>query len=106
MQMFWKLLIYARKIESDNKIPDLVCCQRKHIHFDRDSIDNMITHIVNKGLDTLVAANLEMRGIWLEQNEKHEILNDIFMPRNFKNKIICRPIWTLLCNAPFGHKKQ
>ena len=49
-----------------------------------DLIDNMITHIVNKGLDTLVAANLEMRGIWLEQNEKYEILNDIFMPRNFK----------------------
>ena len=74
-----------RKIESDNKFPDLVCSLEETYPFrSPDLIDNMITHIVNEGLDTLVAANLEMRGIWLEQNDKYEILNDIFMPRNLK----------------------
>jgi len=74
-----------KTIEDENNIPDLVCCLEETYPFrDPQLIDNMISHIIENGLETLIAAKLEMRGIWLEKKDNYEILNNIFIPRNIK----------------------
>ena len=74
------------KIESDNNIPDLVCCLEEVYPFrSPELLDNMIKNIYEEGLDTLIAANPETRGIWLKEDKDYQILNNFFMPRNIKS---------------------
>ena len=49
-------------------------------------IDSMIEHIVKRGLDTLIAAKSENRGIWKQENNSISKLTDGFIPTALKEK--------------------
>ena len=93
-----KFMLDKIESESGNNIPDLVCCLEEIYPFRNPEIlDDMIDQIYNEGLDTLIAAKPEDRFIWLKSNNKYEILNDIFMPRNLKNKKSFIGLFGLCC---------
>ena len=49
-----------------------------------DLIDKMIEKLVEKGLDTIIAAVEEDRGILIREENQTQILKEGFMPRNLK----------------------
>ena len=73
------------RIEESGTVPDLVVGLEETYPFRTVSIlEAMIRRVVTEGLDTMIAARRERRGIWLEQAGKTELLAEGFMPRAFK----------------------
>lgn len=73
------------QIESSESVPDLVVVLEETYPFRTGAmLDAMIRRVVTEGLDTIIAAKRERRGIWLEQDGKTELLAEGFMPRAFK----------------------
>ncbi len=75
----------VERIEESEGVPDLVVILEETYPFrPATMLDDMIRRVVADGLDTMIAAKRERRGIWLEQDGKTELLADGFMPRAFK----------------------
>ena len=73
------------RIEDSESVPDLVVVLEETYPFRPVSmLDDMIRRVVAEGMDTMIAAKRERRGIWLEQDGKTELLAEGFMPRAFK----------------------
>jgi CMP-N-acetylneuraminic acid synthetase len=73
------------QIESADGIPDLVVMLEETYPLRSAAmLDDMILQHVNEGLDTVVAARKETRGIWMEQEGEAVLLAEGFMPRQFK----------------------
>jgi rhamnosyltransferase len=73
------------RVEESDSVPDLVVILMETYPFRPVSmIDTMIRRVVEEGLDTMIAARRESRGIWLDDGGKTELLADGFMPRAFK----------------------
>lgn len=72
-------------IEGSETVPDLVVILEETYPFRHVSmLEAMIRRVVADGLDTMIAAKRERRGIWLEQEGKTELLAEGFMPRALK----------------------
>lgn len=79
------LRFVLEQIEDAGPVPDLVVVLEETYPFRPASmLDAMIRRVVAEGLDTMIAARRERRGIWLEQDGKTELLAEGFMPRAFK----------------------
>ena len=63
-------------------------------------IDNMISHLITDGLDTVIAAKPELRGLLLETSGQYEQLGEGIMPRELKNS---RPMISLTGLACVTH---
>ena len=75
------------KIEDLGINPDLVCFLSETYPFRSQSlIDEMIININKKGLDTLIAAKVETRSIWIDDENDMNLVNNGFIPRNMKDK--------------------
>lgn len=73
------------RIETEEGVPDLVMILEETYPFrSADMLDAMINQLVSKGLDTVIAARKETRGIWLETDGKTRMLAEGFMPRQLK----------------------
>lgn len=73
------------RIERTDGVPDLVVMLEETYPFREPAmLDAMIEQLVVEGLDTVVAARKETRGIWMEQEGEAVLLADGFMPRQFK----------------------
>ena len=73
------------RIEAEDGVPDLVVVLEETYPFrSPDMLDAMIRRIVEEGLDTVVAARHERRGLWLEQDGETTMLAEGFMPRALK----------------------
>jgi len=73
------------RIETTEGVPDLVVVLEETYPFrSPHMLDAMIRQLVAEGLDTVIAAKREPRGIWLEQNGETRLLNEGFMPRGLK----------------------
>lgn len=73
------------QIENSAGIPDLVVLLEETYPFRSAMLlDNMILRLVNEGLDTVIAAQKELRGIFMEKDGNAVLLGDGFMPRQFK----------------------
>lgn len=74
------------KIEEADGIPDLVVTLEETYPFRTPAmLDDMIARLVLEGLDTVIAARKETRGIWLEkEGEATTLLAEGFMPRQLK----------------------
>lgn len=80
------VLRYAvEQIESVDGVPDLVVVLEETYPFRTPAmLDDMIERLVAEGLDTVIAAKKETRGIWLETDGETQMLADGFMPRQLK----------------------
>jgi hypothetical protein len=75
------------RIETADGVPDLVVTLEETYPFRTPGmLDDMITRLVAEGLDTVVAARKESRGIWMQQDGEAVLLADGFMPRQFKHE--------------------
>jgi len=73
------------QIEAADGVPDLVVTLEETYPFRSPGmLDEMIARLVAEGLDTVVAARKETRGIWMDQEGEVALLADGFMPRQFK----------------------
>jgi hypothetical protein len=73
------------RIESSEGVPDLVVVLEETYPFRSPAmLDAMIRRVVTEGLDTVIAARRERRGIWLEQDGETKLLAEGFMPRALK----------------------
>lgn len=73
------------RIETEEGVPDLVMILEETYPFrSPEMLDAMISQLVSNGLDTVVAARKETRGIWLESGGETRMLADGFMPRQLK----------------------
>ena len=73
------------KIENEKNSPELiVTLQESYLFRNSNLIDRMIERLVNEGLDTLIAAVEENRGILIQEQDITHILNEGFMPRKLK----------------------
>ncbi len=73
------------RIEATEGVPDLVVVLEETYPFrSPHMLDAMIRQLVAEGLDTVMAAKRETRGIWLEQNGETRLLGEGFMPRGLK----------------------
>lgn len=73
------------RIENTEGVPDLLVVLEETYPFRTPGIlDAMIQRIVTEGLDTVIAAKKESRGIWLEKDGETTLLADGFMPRQLK----------------------
>ena len=73
------------RIEALDGVPDLVVTLEETYPFRAPGmLDDMISRLVSEGLDTVVAARKESRGMWMEQEGEVTLLADGFMPRQFK----------------------
>lgn len=73
------------RIESADGVPDLVVMLEETYPFRNIAmLDDMIARLVNEGLDTVVAARKETRGIWMQEEGEAVLLGEGFMPRQFK----------------------
>ncbi len=71
--------------EQNNPIPDFVFLLEETYPFRPEGLlDKMVERAVREGLDCLIAAKSEERGIWLESEDKLSIFSDGFMPRTLK----------------------
>ena len=79
------LRFVLERIEDTESVPDLVVMLEETYPFRSVSmLDAMIRRVVAEGLDTMIAARRERRGIWLEQDGRTELLAEGFMPRALK----------------------
>ena len=73
------------KIENEKNSPELiVTLQESYLFRNSNLIDQMIERLINEGLDTLIAAVEENRGILIQEEDTTQILNEGFMPRKLK----------------------
>lgn len=73
------------RIEEDGVSPDLVMILEETYPFRTASmLDAMIGQLVAGGLDTVIAARRETRGIWLKTEDGTQMLAEGFMPRQLK----------------------
>jgi CMP-N-acetylneuraminic acid synthetase/GT2 family glycosyltransferase len=73
------------KIEEDGVSPDLVMILEETYPFRTAAmLDAMIGQLVAGGLDTVIAARRETRGIWLKTEDGTQMLAEGFMPRQLK----------------------
>ena len=75
------------KIEEINGVPDLVVVMEEtHPFRPNGLINDMIERVLSEGLDTVMAAKLEGRRLWLESGNKTQQLGDArFTPRQLKD---------------------
>ena len=74
-----------QKIEEIYGLQDLVVCLEEVYPFRKPGlIDIMIQRLVQDGLDAIVAAKPEMRGIWLEKEGQLDMYSDGLMPSTLK----------------------
>lgn len=74
------------KIEETKIFPDIIVCLEITFPFrTNDLIDNMILHLTQKGLDSVVAAKLENKAVWKEKDDGVVQLDEGFTPRQFKS---------------------
>jgi len=73
------------EIERFDGVPDLVVLLEETYPFRRPQVlDEMIRHVVRDGLDTLIAAKSESRGILFDVDGRIEVLGEGFMPGGMK----------------------
>jgi len=73
------------RIEEDGSVPDLVMILEETYPFRTAAmLDAMIGQLVSGGLDTVIAARRETRGIWLKTEDGTRMLAEGFMPRQLK----------------------
>jgi rhamnosyltransferase len=73
------------KLEAEEGVPDLVAILEETYPFRQPGmLDAMIRQAAFEGLDTVIAARKEKRGIWMEKDGKTELLGEGFMPRALK----------------------
>ena len=73
------------RIEADGSVPDLVMILEETYPFRTSAmLDAMIVQLVSGGLDTVIAARKETRGIWLKTEGETRMLAEGFMPRQLK----------------------
>lgn len=73
------------QIEESRKIPDLVIILEETYPFRPiNLLDRMIERFLLEGMDTLIAAKKESRSVWVEKENKIELISDGFGPRKFK----------------------
>ena len=73
------------RIEADGISPDLVMILEETYPFRTPAmLDAMIGQLVAGGLDTVIAARKETRGIWLKTENETRMLAEGFMPRQLK----------------------
>lgn len=73
------------RIEAEEYVPDLVVMLEETYPFRAPAmLDAMITQLVTEGMDTVIAARKEARGIWLEKEGDARLLAEGFMPRQLK----------------------
>lgn len=73
------------QIETSVAVPDLVVALEETYPFrSPDMLDSMIQRTVDEGLDTVIAARRENRGIWVESHGETSLLGEGFMPRDLK----------------------
>lgn len=72
-------------IEAEEGVPDLVVMLEESYPFrNSGTLDAMISQLVEQGLDTVIAARRETRGIWLKTDQETRMLAEGFMPRQLK----------------------
>ena len=73
------------QIESGSKSPELlVVIQESYIFRNSNLIDQMIEKLVDEGLDTIIAAVEENRGIIVQEKNSTHIVNEGFVPKKLK----------------------
>lgn len=73
------------RIENTEGVPDLLVVLEETYPFRAPAVlDAMIRRVVTEGLDTVIAAKKEGRGIWVEKDGETTLLADGFMPRQLK----------------------
>lgn len=73
------------KLEESAPIPDLVVMLEETYPFRYpEMIDCMIERLIEEGLDTVIAAKREDRGIWVQDGSESRLLAEGFMPRKLK----------------------
>ena len=73
------------KLEDEKNGPDIiVALQESYLFRNEDLIDKMLEKLVEEGLDTIIAATEEDRGILIKEANSTQILKEGFMPRNLK----------------------
>ncbi len=79
------LRFVLERTESTDGVPDLVAVLEETYPFRSPlMLDGMIRQLVTQGLDTVIAAKKETRGIWLKQDGETKLLAEGFMPRELK----------------------
>ncbi len=82
------------QIEHLYGVPDLVVSIDETYPFRPPTLlDSMIKHLVEDGLDTVIAAKPELRAIFVDKDGQVESLSEGFMPRELKNY---RPMISLM----------
>lgn len=88
------------RVEESGNAPDLIVGLEETYPFRGGAmLEAMIDRVVTEGLDTMIAARRERRGIWLEQAGKAELLAEGFMPRAFKKTNAMVGLMGLACVA-------
>lgn len=73
------------RIEATEGVPDLIVLLEETYPFRAPHmLDAMIRQTVSDGLDTVMPARRETRGIWLEKKGEARLLGEGFMPRDLK----------------------
>ncbi len=73
------------QIEKNNQSPELVVVLQEAYFFRNSNlIDQMIEKLINEGLDTIIAAVEENRGIIVQEEESTHIVNEGFVPKKLK----------------------
>jgi len=86
------------QIEKEYGPPDLVVLLEETYPFRTPQLlDQMIRHLVQDGLDTLIAAKPENRGIWLNREGHIELLAEGFMPSVLKKSRAMIGLMGLAC---------
>lgn len=86
------------RLEDESGTPDLFVILEETYPFRTPAmLDTMIRRVVAEGLDTVIAARREKRGIWLEEEGELKLLGEGFMPRNLKESKTIVGLMGLAC---------
>jgi rhamnosyltransferase len=73
------------QIETKSGVPDLIFALEETYPFRTSAmLDGMIERIVNEGLDSVIAARIENRGLLIESDGRTTLVGEGFMPRKLK----------------------
>ncbi len=73
------------KLENESKAPELiVSLQDSYLFRNHNLIDQMIEKLIDQGLDTIIAAVEEKRGILVQEENSTKVLKEGFIPKNLK----------------------
>ena len=80
------LMYTLKQIECLNIKSDLIVLLEETYPFrEKNLVDNMISQLLQKGFETIVAGRPEKAGIWVHpKNEEISLINDGIMPTSFK----------------------